>query len=67
MASIPTTAEFDIDFVISDKTAAGMCRLLTDYLNAHLDMEIERMLLEGRYLDGTRFVKREVRLVKKEQ
>lgn len=58
MAKIPEKVE--MDFTISTKTAEGMCRLLTDFLNEHWNMDIETVLLHG-----TDDIKREVRLVER--
>ena len=58
MAEIPEKVE--IDFTISQKTAEGMCRLLTDFLNEHWNMEIQEVMLHG---DGEAY--RELRLVER--
>lgn len=58
MAKIPEKVE--MDFTISTKTAEGMCRLLTDFLNEHWKMDIETVLVHG-----TDDIKREVRLVER--
>ena len=58
MAEIPEKVE--LDFTISQKTAEGMCRLLTDFLNEHWNMDIETVLLHG-----TDDIKRELRLVER--
>ena len=58
MAKIPEKVE--MDFTISTKTASVMCRLLTDFLNEHWNMDIETVLLHG-----TDDIKREVRLVER--
>ena len=39
--------KLEMDFTISTKTAEGMCKLLTDFLNEHWDMDIETILIHG--------------------
>lgn len=66
MAEIPKSVPMDIALVISDKTAMGMCKLLTDYLNEHWDKDIEVIMKEHANLNGTHDIEREVVLVEKE-
>ena len=58
MAEIPKSVE--IDLVISDKTADGMCRLLSDYLNEHWEKDLVVNMLQG---DGE--IRREVFLIER--
>ena len=65
MAEIPKSVDVEIDFCVSDKTAEGFCRLLTDYLNIHKDKDIEVFENEYSHLDGTHFIQREVRITER--
>ena len=65
MAEIPKSVTVDLDFVISDKTADGFCRLLTDYLTAHPERELLTHEIRGETVQGNEVIYREVKLVAK--